>query len=455
MEHKFNEREFFKSVKKLGGITTYFSSEPTGRHFLEDVIFPHCGCDEFDAYDYMKRLIMDKMPKSRTEIFTLDEWKKFYDFIIKEYRACPKLGEFLSLGVNFFNKIETYENYFRFITQILEIDPEGLMSFFTLHSLGWIKVIDTMVKIADETLGETKKVKKDTECGVKEKVLRSEVESDKSKTEDIPIMEEKGTEPMETIATVDSQPEVVEREEEIGLTVNEVAVPTLPLVTEPMVKKGKVKKTSEKLRDNKGKRGYDISVLQYKRGEKFPDVETASKKTGVTIEEILKSFESKPTTKVDCIWKYANKKKKEVIQYVYLHTFKNQSDIDKSSKVVCGKSINHSNVSPKLKKEWSSITKEEFVWIQIPGIDHAVDLKIEETYKICEEMCVPEIPIPVPIKDRVESSYIIKGGEKVRCIKLNPYSINPGEKYPVIKRVSEDYDKLVSPLEEGKIESAA
>lgn len=454
MAQKFNEREFLKAVKKLGGITTYFSSEPTGRRFLEDVIFPHCGCDEFDAYNYMNSHIMDKMPESRTEIFTLDGWKKFYNLIITKYRGCPKLGEFLSLGVNFFNKIETYENYFRFITKILEIDPEGLMSFFTIHTLGWINVIDTMVKIAEETLCETKKVKKDTEPCVEERGSRSEVESDKSKTEDIPIMEEKGTEPVESATTVYSKPEVVEKEEKIGLTINEVADPTLPVVTEPMVKKGKVKKTSEKLPDKKDKRGYDTPVAQYKRGEKFPDVETASEKTGIPIEEILKSLETRPITKVNGIWKYTNKQKKEVIQFTYIHTYKNQSDIDKSSKEVCGKSINHSNVSPKLKKEWSSPDKGEFIYIQLsedskPEItsipEHTSEVRVESV----------EIHTPDTVSEHIDTTYTFVDGERVRKVKLNPQVSESTEHYPLVLYNGYDEEPVKTPIHKTGLESAA
>lgn len=462
MEKKFNEREFLKTMKQLGEITSYFSSEPTAKRFLDDVIFPHCGCDEYEVYDYMNEKIIERIPAAKKDIFNLEGWKKFYIFIIKKYRECPKLGEFLSYGVKFFQHVDTYESYFRLATEILEIDADGLMNFYTIHTLGWIKVVDTMVKIADETLGETKKVKKDSEPDVEEKVSRSEVESDKSKTEDFPVVEETVTDPMETVATGGSKTEVVEREEETGLPVNEVAEPTLPVITEPMVKKGKGKKTSEKLPDKKDKRGYDIPISQYKIGKIFPDVETASEKTGIPVEEILKSLATKPTTKVDNIWKYSQKK--EVIQFTYLHTYKNQVDIENSSKSVCGKQIHRSNVSTKLNSEWTQEYKGEFVYIRISDVEIS-DPTMSE-YSKPEITSIPEPtseervqPVEThttdTVSEHIDTTYAFVDGERVRFVKLIPQVSESTEPYPIVLYNGYVEEQIKSPIPETGMESAA
>ena len=325
MEKKFNEREFLKAMKQLGDITTYFSSAPTAKRFLDDVIFPHCGCDEFEVYDYMNEKIMERIPAEKKKIFNLEGWNKFYNFIIKKYRECPKLGEFLSYGVNFFQHVDTYENYFRLATEILEIDADGLMNFYTIHTLGWIKVVDTMVKIANETLGETKKEEK------------------KEDVENIPL---------EVVETKSTSVESEHADEES----KELSHP---------------KKSS----GGKAKRGYNVPILQYRKVMTYEDVNIASEKSGISIDEILSSIATKPTTKVNSIWKYSNKQRNEVVQYTYFHTYKNLKDIDRSSKKVYGKAILHANVSPTFKKDWSPVSRAENIWIQSSSLDNSLSME--------------------------------------------------------------------------------
>lgn len=448
----FNEREFLKAIKRLGEITTYFSSNPTAERFITEVIAPHCEYDCSDVFGYMNQKIMEKIPGKREEIFSLDGWKQFYIFIIKESNKCSKLAELLSYGVNFFNKIETYENYFRLATKVLDIDADELMNLYTIHKLHWIDVVDTMVKMANETLGETKKVEKSEDIetsssATNEEPVVSEMEetgvkkpefSQSEPTPDIDVPEQVNSEYIDESTSPDVSGE--DSSTSMESEHSDVDVKETPIIS--------------KSSDRKGKRGYDIPIAQYKRGEKYPDIETASEKTGILIEEILKSLESRPTTKVDCIWKYTNKQKKEVIQFTYLHTYKNQSDIDKSSKEVCGKSINHSNVSPKLKKEWSSPDKGEFIYIQLsedskPEItsihEHTSEGRVESV----------EIHTPDTFSEHIDTTYTFVDDERVRKVKLTPQLSESTEHYPLVLYSGDVEEPVKTPISETGLESAA
>ena len=373
MEKKFNEREFLKAMKQLGDITTYFSSAPTAKRFLDDVIFPHCGCDEFEVYDYMNEKIIERIPDVKKDIFNLEGWKKFYNFIIKKYKKCSQLVELLSYGINFFNKIDIFESYFRLATEVLDIDADDLMNFYTIHSLGWIKVVDTMVKIANETLCETKKEKKreyvatssSTAC---EGPTDSDIVETDSEEAEIPSLE---------ISSVveESEPEVPEIEVNYESTVGIVEDTSTPMVSEHADEEVKESLHPKESSDKKGKRGYNIPILQYQKFMIYEDVNIASEKSGIPVDEILSSIATKPTTKVDSIWKYSNKQKKEVVQYVYLHTYKNLSDIDRSSKTVYGKTLLHTNVSPTFKKDWSPVSGAKNIWIQSSSLDTSLSME--------------------------------------------------------------------------------
>lgn len=461
MEKKsFNEVTFLKSVREVEINLPNVKNDKNGKDLVRASIV-NAMMDKDEVFSYIINLFKTHKPEKMDCVFDIKGWKEIYNYFI-QHPDYPKFGATLESKLPTLLTPYLYKECFIEWAVTYGHNPEALLNEIILDCIGWWDVYVLLVKKADE-LGivvekpisdedlwkeEVKKAKEDAKA---KKTKTKESKKEDSKEKDVKPTSSRRGRPKKSISKKS-------REE---MEVVETVEPATPVGETPIVKTTLTKKdVKEDVKTKKhstapDKRGYDIPVLQYKKGEIFPDVETASKKTGISIEEILKSFESRPITKVDCIWKYTNKKKKEVIQFTYLHTYKNQSDIDKSSKEVCGKSINHSNVSPKLKKEWSDVDKGEFVWIQVPGIDLAEDLKMEESYKISEDTYSPEISIPTPTKDHIESSYIIKEGEKVRCVKLNPYSTNPIEKYPVIKRVSEDYEKCVIPLEEGKIESAA
>ena len=334
MEKKFDEKVFLAEVKQLGRIVPYFSTEPTAKNFLQVVIM-HCGFREEEVYEYIGGLIVKNRPDIKKNVFDLKGWKRFYNCIIKRYRDVPRLGELLETVVDHLEKPEVYEKYFKLVAETLNVEAGPLMDYYIIHRTGWIKIADTLYKMANET-------------DITETVV-SEPEERTSKK------------------TIESEPETIHpKSEEASLTpVAELSEP-VPMSDK---KKEELKKTPTVRKSKsgpvrKGKRGYDVPVLQYTRGETFKDLDSASKKTGIPVEEILSSLETKPEKRVDCIWKYKNSQKKELVRFVYLHTYRNQNDINVSSEKVCGKKIHHNNVTPKLKKEWSPVSREEFLWIQ-------------------------------------------------------------------------------------------
>ena len=373
----FNERVFLKSVSHFKTITTYFSSDPTVSHFMDDVI-SQCGFDEADVYRYLKNQIETNKPGFKEEIFDLKGWKKFYSILIKKFGETSIPGKCLSDGLLFFTEAGRLERYFNLVAEQFEIDKETYIGAFMVMKCKWIKVLDTLIKKAED-MGISKSVKKEDTIPETREGAHAGSESDVKEETETEVREKKSfepeeneeeTHPEETIIddtpVADKSVYVKEVKSLVEMTVPDTPIDEKPADTTDNKKDGESKKTPVP----SDKRVYDKPVLQYKRGEKFPDVETASEITGIPVEEILKSLETKPTTKVDCVWKYILKGKKEVIQFTYLHTYKNQSDINKSSKGVCGKSISHTNVSPKLKKDWSSPDKGEFIYIQLSDKDN-------------------------------------------------------------------------------------
>lgn len=398
MEKKsFNEVSFLKSVREVEINLPNVKNDKNAKQLVRSSII-NAWMDKDEVFSYIINLLETLRPEKMDRKFDVNGWKGIYNYFIK-HPDYPKFGETLK------SKMATLLTPFMFKECFIEWavayghNPEGLLNEIKLDCIGWWDIYVLLVKKADELGIVVEKPESDEDLWKEEvKKAKEDAKAEKAKTK-----ESKKKDSLERKDDKSSSPRRGRPRKTDSKTLKEVMEvvetkePATTVDETPMVK---ISVPSTIIRDEtgfkkpstaSGKRGYSIPVLQYKRCEIFPNVETASKKTGVAIEEILKSFESRPTTKVDCIWKYTNKQKKEVIQFTYLHTYKNQNDINVSSEAVCGKKIHHSNVVPKLKKEWTSISKEEFIWIQISDVISSEP-----------EMGAVEVPI-VPICEIEES----------------------------------------------------
>lgn len=313
MENKFDEREFLASVKQLHTITPYLSGNPTAENFIE-LIRLNCGFDEVEMYSYFKPLLDKNCPELKDTI-DIKGWKKVYNVFISQHD--DKAGEIMKDGLDFFNSPDLYERYYNLVNETLGID-DVYTTIYLISKGGWIKFVDTLVKMAYEMFPDVEP----------EKVAGDVVEPKTT-----PVF---STTP-ETKVKVEEDMEVAESHPD--------------------------KTTSAK----RGKRGYNIPVHQYQKVQVFDNIETASVSLGVDQSDILSVIDSKPTTVVDKVWKYTDKTKTKVSLYTHLHSYTNQSDIDKTSQKVCGKKIYHSNVVPQL-KDWKPICKSDYVWFQIDCI---------------------------------------------------------------------------------------
>ena len=328
MENKFDEREFLASVKQLHSITPYLCSNPVAEHFI-DTVRLHCGFDEVEMYSYFKTLLDKNCPDLKATCIDVKGWKKIYNVFISQHD--DKAGEIMKTGIDFFKSPDLYERYNDLVNEACGIQ-DVYVAVYLIHKMGWIRLVDTLVKMAYEMFPDVEP----------EKVAGDVVEP---KTTPVfsTTPETKVKEPIRSIPETTATEIIVKGEEDKDVT-----------ETSP------VKTTSTK----RCKRGYNIPVHQYQKVQVFDNIETASISFGVDRSEILSVIDSKPTTIIDKVWKYTDKTKTKVSLYTHLHSYTNQSDIDKTSQEVCGKKIYHTNVIPQL-KDWKSICKSDYVWFQL------------------------------------------------------------------------------------------
>lgn len=342
MENKFDEREFLASVKQLHSITPYLCSNPVAEHFI-DTVRLHCGFDEVEMYSYFKTLLDKNCPDLKATCIDVKGWKKIYNVFISQHD--DKAGEIMKTGIDFFKSPDLYERYYNLVNEACGIQ-DVYVAVYLIHKMGWIRLVDTLVKMALEMYPDEEA----TDDTVEDVVECTETTSELELTSVVDGVKEPTTPEADTTI---SEPEKVDV---VGTTI-------IP------------KKSISK----KDKRGYNIPVHQYKRELVFETIEAASVSTGVALSNIVASVEHKPTSVVERIWKYTDKTKTKVSLYTHLHTYTNQSDIDRTSQDVCGKKIYHSNVVPQL-KDWKSICKSDYVWFQLDDVS-----KLSEGGNECEK----------------------------------------------------------------------
>lgn len=311
MTKNFDEKVFLAAVKQLHSITPYLSSNPVAEDFI-DTIRLHCGFDEMEMYSYFKTLLDKNCPDLKSTCIDIKGWKKIYNVFISKHN--DEAGKMMKAGLDLFKSVDTLERYYNLVNDACGI-KDVLVVVYLFHKVGWIRLVDTLVKMSFE--------------------MYPDVETTDNIVEDVVECTETTTPETDTSITEPEKVDVMET----------VIIP---------------KKSSSK----KDKRGYNIPVHQYKREQVFDTIEAASISTGIDQSDILASVDNKPKSVVERIWKYTDKTRTKVSLYTYIHSYKNQSDIDKTSQDVCGKKIYHTNVVPAL-KEWKPVCKSDFVWVQV------------------------------------------------------------------------------------------
>lgn len=315
MCNTFDEVKFIKGLKQLNAQVPNQYNDKVAKTFIREVIL-NCGFDKQEVFQYFRTLIYSHLGICGN--FDVEGWEKIYEHFIKNPRY-PRTGKMLQDRPHTLSTSGEYELYFINTVETSGLNAESIITEIIIDSLGWLRLLDTFLDMADE-MGIV----------VEEPKLK---ERKKSKSKTSRKSEDEFSAP--------------------HTSVSEVCADVVP----PKVEEAAV-------HTKKSKRGYSIPVCQYKKIAVFDTIDIAAATTGIEVDTIISGIENQPMGTVNHIWKYINKSKTKVAQYEYLHTYKNQNDINSQSLKVCVKKISHTNVAPKL-KEWKQVSKEEFVWIKV------------------------------------------------------------------------------------------
>ena len=367
MKTRFNESEFLTSVK---GVMTYLPNvvnDQTAKNHIRSAIV-NVDMDKDDVFSYIINLLTTNRPELLDRQFDVIGWKKIFGYFINN-TDFPKFGTSLKESMDSLITPYQYRECFIEWATVYGHNPEALLNEIKLDCIGWWRIYATLNKIADEMgIVVEKPVVEETKGKggrkKKEETAKDEKEEDKKKT---PSTSKRGRG-----RKIESVPEITSTEEiKDGEMTTEPETPSTSEVSpvEEMSESEKVEEIiSERDTVEKGKGIYNESVLQYSRVEIFEDINHASKKTGIPVDDILSSIEVQPTTKVKALWKYTSEKKIKVAYYKYIYTYKNTNEVNKISKEVCGVKKYHTNVCKYLneciKNGWSSVGKEIDIWIR-------------------------------------------------------------------------------------------
>ncbi len=330
METKFNEIYFLKCVRHIRNIIPNVIDDKTAKYLMVSII-KQCGYSKNDVLSYIHSFVLTHSPELLNKRFDIEGWKKIYDYFIKSTKY-PKFGDVLKEKQIFLRSEEDYRLCFTENAKYFSLNPDMFLNEIKLDCIGWRSLylkfiglgIEKGIEVEEPSIEITGRKK-----GRKPKMM--ETAKDEAIDETTPVRVE-----------------------------TEVALTT----TSKVVDKDKVLAETSKS-SSRMKRQYDVPVAQYQREQVFDTIDSASEATGIDQSVILDCINNRPSTKVERVWRYTDKKKQRIVLYTILHTYKNQNDIDKSSKEICGKKIYHNNIEL---KKWEPVYRGEYVWIQLSGV---------------------------------------------------------------------------------------
>ena len=351
MDNKFNEINFLKCVRHISNIIHNVVDDKTAKNLIVSTI-KHCGYSKDEVLSYIILLVPELLNKR----FDIKGWRKIYDYFINNPKY-PKFGNVLKDKQGFLKSEEDYSLCFKENAKYFSLDPDMFLNEIKLDCIGWRSLYITLIKMGVERGIKVEEPLVEKKGRKGRKLKKMETTKDKTIDETIPVSGE-----------------------------TEVIPPTSPMVIDTDKVKAEIPKspdTPEKVKTkSRTKRQYSVPVAQYKREQVFDTIESASEATGIDQSVILDCIVNRPSTKVERVWRYTDKKKQRIVLYTILHTYKSQNDIDKSSKEICGKKIYHNNIEL---KKWEPVYRGEYVWIQVSGtttketISSAIPDAIEES----------------------------------------------------------------------------
>lgn len=336
MKSNFNEKSFLSDVKFLNTLLPNQINDTISKELFRTVIKDN-GYDKMDVYNYINDLIEEHSPELLNKRIGVKGWRGIYKhFINNPY--FPKLGKRLKESPVSIKTEGEYSLYFQSCLCEFGFTPEDVMLEITLDCIGWTRILDTLVCMCGELGIET--------------VLKS----------------------VGTVSKRSGRPKKVTKKKEDELSETSEVV-------ESSVEESMESTDVEISHETKFKRGYNQEIQQFRLVEEFDSMESASFESGDSIEDINDSLDGKRVVTVnENVWKFIDRKRVRVGRFQLLHTYQNLSDINNTSKEVCGIRIYHSNVANILKSEFKSICCSQFVWIRIetPKVVDTTDTKLIE-----------------------------------------------------------------------------
>ena len=241
----FYENKFLAEVKRLNEICPARVSEQNAKDFIAHIL-RRCDYNKKEMIPYFKSIMEEYFPEIKNMTFDVEGWKKIYNFYIKQQKLY-KFGEKLKIGLSMAETQDDFEYCFTTAAEVAGYDGKLLLLEIRLDSIGWRKIVDTLVQVAEKKgvvvpalpVAEKKKV------GRKKKEMKIE---DEKTMVDTPVAKE------DKVPVSDAN---------------------------DFVAKDDKKETS-----SKSKRGYRQKVVRYKDGllveeEPFESIMDAERRTGV------------------------------------------------------------------------------------------------------------------------------------------------------------------------------
>lgn len=263
----FNETHFLASVKRLNELCPARVSEQNAKDFIAHIL-RRCDYNKKEMIPYFKSIMEEYFPEIKNMTFDVEGWKKIYNFYIKQQKLY-KFGEKLKIGLSMAETQDDFEYCFTTAAEVAGYDGKLLLLEIRLDSIGWRKIVDTLVQVAEDKgvvvpalpVAEKKKV------GRKKKEMKIE---DEKTVVDTPVAKEDKTPVSDA--------------------------------------KDFVAKVDKKETSFKSKRGYRQKVVRYKDGllveeEPFESIMDAERRTGVNHSNITSCIKGRTKSAGGYVWK--------------------------------------------------------------------------------------------------------------------------------------------------------
>ena len=144
----FNETHFLAEVKSLNEHCPARGTEQNTKGFIADIL-RRCDYNKKEMFSYLKSIMEEYFPEIKNRPFDVEGWKKIYNFYIKQ-QELYKFGELLKIGLSMAETEEHFEYGFTTAAKVAGYDGKLLLREIRLDSIGWRKIVDTLVQVAEK-----------------------------------------------------------------------------------------------------------------------------------------------------------------------------------------------------------------------------------------------------------------------------------------------------------------